>query len=146
MTCGRMHAVTALISYVIFCFPHSYLPPLPCMHHQLILPPLLSIFVVRTTFPFISHYPILPSPPSLTLLELEGSSWQVTRVVKPDEMERPEENLTEQMRKLELSPQEGKTHSHPPLIHTKHMPWSCPYFNSIPTPISPRNPDPEHCH
>jgi len=32
-------------------------------------------------------------------------SWQVTRVVKPDELGRLDESLREQMRKLELSPQ-----------------------------------------
>ena len=38
----------------------------------------------------------------------------MTRVVKPDELDRPGESLREQMRKLELSPQEGEemlTHS-----------------------------------
>ena len=32
----------------------------------------------------------------------------MTRVVKPDELGKPDERLTEQMRKLELSPQEGE--------------------------------------
>ena len=32
----------------------------------------------------------------------------MTRVVKPDELGRPDESLREQMRKLELSPQEGE--------------------------------------
>ena len=32
----------------------------------------------------------------------------MTRVVKPDELGRPDERLREQMRKLELSPQEGE--------------------------------------
>ena len=43
----------------------------------------------------------------------------MTRVVKPDELGRPDESLREQMRKLELSPQEGEdtlTHS---LSHTQ---------------------------
>ena len=38
----------------------------------------------------------------------------MTRVVKPDELGRPDESLREEMRKLKLSPQEGEdtlTHS-----------------------------------
>ena len=35
------------------------------------------------------------------------------RVVKPDELGRPDESLREHLRKLELSPQEGEdTHTH----------------------------------
>ena len=37
-----------------------------------------------------------------------SASWQVTRVVKPDDLGRPDESLREQMRKLDLSPQEGE--------------------------------------
>ena len=45
--------------------------------------------------------------------ELRGGSWQVTRVVKPDELGKPQERLREQMRKLELSSQRGtRTHAH----------------------------------
>ena len=51
------------------------------------------------TLQFLS--PTLPS-------ELRGGTWQVTRVVKPDELGKPEERLREQMKKLELS-QEGQT-------------------------------------
>jgi len=55
----------------------------------------------------------------------------VTRVVKPDELGRPDESLRKQMRKLELSPQEGedtlthsshthKTHSFMYIMHEVH--------------------------
>jgi len=55
--------------------------------------------LTSTSLPFsISHSPS----------ELRGGSWQVTRVVKPDELGRPDESLREQMKKLELSPLEGE--------------------------------------
>ena len=53
--------------------------------------------------------------------ELRGNSWQVTRVVIPDELGKPDESLRAQMKKLEISPQEGEhpvTHSSP--IHKTH--------------------------
>ena len=51
---------------------------------------------VGYSVPYLLH---LPLPPEL------GGSWQVTRVVKPDELKRPDERLIEQMKKLEVSPQ-----------------------------------------
>jgi len=47
--------------------------------------------------------------PSLFLhsSELRGGSWEVIRVVRPDEIGRPDERLKAQMTELELSPQEG---------------------------------------
>ena len=45
----------------------------------------------------------------------------MTRVVKPDELGRPDESLREQMRKLELSPQEGEdTLTHSSHTHKTH--------------------------
>ena len=45
----------------------------------------------------------------------------MTRVVKPDELGRPDESLREQMRKLELSPQEGEdTLTHSSHTHETH--------------------------
>jgi len=91
-----------------------YLLPLP--------PPLQPTFtknlsLTLSPFSYIPHTSLPPSSPWIFLLpfsisrwpsELIGDSWQVTRVVKPCKLERPDEWLREQMRKLELSPQEGK--------------------------------------
>ena len=49
----------------------------------------------------LSSIPLSPS-------ELRGGSWQMTRLVKPDELGRPDEWLREQKRKLKLSPQDGE--------------------------------------
>ena len=52
------------------------------------------------------------SSPIHSTLELRGGLRQVTTVVNPHELGRSTERLREQMRKLELSPQEGKTPWH----------------------------------
>jgi len=45
----------------------------------------------------------------------------VTRVVKPDELGSPDESLQEQLRKMELSPQEGEdTLTHSSRAHKTH--------------------------
>ena len=48
------------------------------------------------------------------LSELKGDSWQVTRIVKTDELGRPDERLREQMRKLELTQKGEEIFTHIP--------------------------------
>lgn len=59
-------------------------------------------------FLFCYHAPFSFFPISQSALELRGSSWQVTRVVKPDEIGTPDKSLREQTGQLKFSFQEGE--------------------------------------
>ena len=125
-TCIGVHFDAAHCCLVIFCTPCPYFPILhPALFSSPATPylsqplPLLSL-LSRPPTPYftttVSSFPLL-----LHLSELRGGSWQVTRVVKPDELGRPDESLREQMRKLELSPQEGEdTLTHSSRTHKTH--------------------------
>ena len=111
-TCIGVHFDTAHCCLVIFCTTHPSLTPFPVLHPapSSFLPPLLNtILVSATVSPFSPSHASLPLFPSHLHLhspsELRGGLWQVTRVVKPDELGTPDESLREQMKKLELSPQ-----------------------------------------
>ena len=61
---------------------------------------------MRTLFSLTDSHPFSVSySPS----ELKEGSWQVTRVVRPDELGRADEMLKEQMKKLELSSPASET-------------------------------------
>lgn len=64
---------------------------------SLVVYPLLLPYTTFIFFP-ISH----------AALELRESSWQVIRVVKPDEIGRPDRSLREQIVQLKFSFQEGE--------------------------------------
>lgn len=74
--------------------------------------PLNFAFLLKLLLP--SPCPLIPCYlPSLRLClshsELKGGSWEVTKVLKPDDLRRPDEELTEQ---VELSPRKGEdTHT-----------------------------------
>ena len=118
LTCIGVRFDTAHCYLVIFCTPCHYLPPFPILYpapsSSPVSPP--NPILVTTTYFAVSPFPpshtslplSLPSLPfsiSHSPSELRGDSWQVTRVVKPDELGRPDESLREQMRELKLSPQ-----------------------------------------
>lgn len=90
------------------------------MSYTFISSPHINMFHCMNTLHWHVHFSSLPLSTSCSASELNGGSWQVTKVVKPDELGRPNEWLQEQMRKLELSPQKGEN-SHTPLVHTRHL-------------------------
>ena len=115
------HYINGLVTFFTYLSPFPILhptppsPPLPSFHHIFVMTITLATFPLSF---FISHSP----------LELRKGSWQVTRVVKPDELGRPDESLKEQMRKLKFSSKEGEgtlsqtscTHHTHSLLHITH--------------------------
>ena len=77
----------------------------------------LSLYIIVLSSQF--QYPLVFLVCLFSLLfhsspsEVRGGSWQVTRVVKPDELGKPDERLRDQMRKLQLSPTPKST---PPTV------------------------------
>ena len=67
-----------------------------------------SFFISRLVLYTITHAVFPLTLPCLHLSELRGSSWQVVKVVKPEQLGKPDEMLRELMRKLELSPQKDE--------------------------------------
>ena len=79
-------------------------------------------FVYHGHFPSVTTlFPSLPfSIPQYP--ELRGDSWQVTRVVSPDELRKPDKSLREQIMKF-VSPQGGEdalTHSSHSRLYITH--------------------------
>ena len=124
-TCIGVHINTAYCCLVILCtsVPVSLSFQFFSQLSLLLLLPLLNPILVTTTSFAVSPFPTphtslplsfpsLPFSISLPPSELRGGSWQVTRVVKPDELGRPDESLRKELRKLEHFPQEGEdTHT-----------------------------------
>ena len=99
---GRVGSVCMLQCNAALAFLSKFFssPPTPLFHYG---PP--------------HWYKSLPFLVSHSPSELRGASWQVTRVVKPEELGTPDERLREQMRNLELSPQEGEDTSYIAHVH-----------------------------
>ena len=105
---AQRRLVTRLLLSLSWNLPlHALLPPLPSPSFP------YTCFLIRNYCqPIVSFL----SPAVRPRTFFWATSWQVTRVVKPDELGRPDESLREQMRKLELSPQEGED----TLTHSSH--------------------------
>ena len=120
-------SLATVYSQTVFHCPFSYVYPVPLESHSALLYILtylssrlifsyqcstlslsLSLSVCLSVCLSVSlcvSVSLLFTP--LSFSEVKGSSLKVTRVVKQDELGPSDQMLIEQMRKLELSPQEG---------------------------------------
>lgn len=65
--------------------------------------PFIPIFIITLSL-LSSSFPIEFTPSTY----FKAASWDVTRVVRPNELGRPDRSLREEMKKLEFSLQEGE--------------------------------------